>query len=294
MHILSKLLFASTACYGLVTAVPVEKHKNFRVEQVSNKDYKKNGQLAYAKALGKYNASMPPAIAAVSSGDGTVGANPAANDEEYLCPVSIGGQTLNLDFDTGSSDLWVFSTELARSSQAGHKIFDPSKSRTFKKIPGASWKIQYGDGSGASGDVGTDEVNIGGAMVSGQAVELASKVSTEFISGSSSDGLLGLAFSSINTVTPNQQQTFFDNAIPSLSSPLFTADLKHAQPGSYDFGYIDNSKYAGQITYVPVDSAQGFWEFTANGYQVGNGDFNSQTIDAIAGKTRPSILLLKR
>lgn len=26
-------------------------------------------------------------------------------DSEYLCPVTVGGQTLNLDFDTGSSDL---------------------------------------------------------------------------------------------------------------------------------------------------------------------------------------------
>jgi aspergillopepsin I len=26
-------------------------------------------------------------------------------DSEYLCPVTVGSQTLNLDFDTGSSDL---------------------------------------------------------------------------------------------------------------------------------------------------------------------------------------------
>jgi hypothetical protein len=58
--------------------------------------------------------------------------------------------------------------------------FDATKSSTFKKISGATWKISYGDGSGASGDVGTDVIDLGGLKIQEQAVELAKQLSAQF------------------------------------------------------------------------------------------------------------------
>ena len=94
---------------------------------------------------------------------------------------------------------WVFSSELPKSQQSGHELYDPSKSNSSKELNGATWEIQYGDGSGASGNVYTDTVNVGGTVVTGQAIELASKISDQFQQDENNDGLLGLAFSSINT-----------------------------------------------------------------------------------------------
>lgn len=115
-----------------------------------------------------------------------------------------------------------------------------------------------------------------------QAVEAAETVSAEFEDDAASDGLLGLAFDSINTASPKQVATFFENAIPTLAAPLFTANLKKGEPGNYNFGYIDSSEYTGSITYTAVNTANGFWEFTGTGYAVGSGSFVSTSIDAIA------------
>ncbi len=138
-------------------------------------------------------------------------------------------------------------------------------------MSGYTWGITYQSGGSASGNVYTDTVNIGGATVTGQAVELATTASSAYIYDTACDGMLGLGFSSINSgnhlislltsslgtdcdaVKPQAQQTFFGNAMSqgALQSNVFTANLQKGAPGTYDFGFIDSSKYTGSITYVP-------------------------------------------
>lgn len=130
---------------------------------------------------------------------------------------------------------WVFSTVTPSSQSAGHNKYNPS---TGTKLNGYTWKIGYGDGSGASGTVYKDRVVVGGVTATSQAVEAATSVSSSFSSGPE-DGLLGLAFSSINTVSPQKQTTFFDTVKSSLSSPLFTVSLQKGKAGAYTFGYVE-------------------------------------------------------
>jgi len=136
--------------------------------------------------------------------------------------------------------------------------------------------------------VGTDNVVLGGLTIKNQAVELANKMSAQFIQGAG-DGLLGLAFGTINTVTPEPAQTPVQNMISQQDIPA-TAELFTAKLGSwrdanepdkgesfYTFGYIDDAtvKASGaEIAYTPVDNSQGFWMFDSTSATV-----NGTTID---------------
>ncbi|KAI9813595.1 MAG: hypothetical protein M1827_003664 [Pycnora praestabilis] len=286
-----------------------------KVKLVPNKNYQRSGTKSYVHLLRKYQFHptkegpysfvnhvhqqghhgenhavggkahvqqvMQKKTGSAADQTGEVSAEDVQNDSEYLAEVAIGtpAQTLNLDFDTGSADLWVWSTELSstiqKSGASSHTIFNPTKSSTFKTSSGSTWNISYGDGSTASGTVGTDNVNVGGLTITAQAVELAKSLSTQFQQGAG-DGLLGLAWGSINTVTPTPVQTPVENMITQQDIPatqeLFTAKLGSWRDASdpdggdsfYTFGYIDQPTVTAsgqQVYYTPVDNSQGFWMF---------------------------------
>jgi len=231
------------------------------------------------------------ATAQADAQEGSVEAIPTAYDEEYLTPVTVGGQTLNLDFDTGSSDLWVYSSLMSEDDQEGHEVYEINPENVME---GYSWQIGYGDGSGASGTVYSDRVQVGGVTATSMAVEAATSVSSAFLSDTNNDGLLGLAFDNVNQVSPKQVPTFFDSVKSTLQSSLFTVTLKKGAPGTFDFGYIDETKYTGDITYVPVQSQSGFWMFNAGAYKVGNNAPAAQHIGKAIADTGTSLLYLPK
>ncbi|KAH7068829.1 aspartic peptidase domain-containing protein [Paraphoma chrysanthemicola] len=320
-----RLLFALTLLLAVAFAVPAPvrrrglQKRSFKVPRQLNTAHPTgpNGMAAMRKVFRKYNfvvkedfmakegfigqtkqgkTNGTAAAAAGTNQTGSVAALPEQNAALFLSPVDVGGQTLNLDFDSGSSDLWMFSTELPKEAIGTHTAFDASKSATFKAATGSQWKISYGDGSGAAGVVGTDVVTIGGVKVENQTVELATAVSQSFVEDTNTDGLVGLAFSSLNTVNDGTkktpQKTFFDNVMGDLDMPVFTADLDPDGTGVYEFGKIDATKFEGEMAWIPVKAETGFWQFPSAKFAVGDKVFeNPQASDAIAD-TGTSLLLV--
>lgn len=155
---------------------------------------------AAAAAAAVASPALPRVLAASNSVTGSVFATPEPYHAEYLSPVSVGTppQPLLLDFDTGSSDFWVFSSLQPGNETVGHAVFNVSASSSWRLTAGASWSVHYGDGTQAGGAVGTERVSLGGIGVSGQGVEVAEGVSETFVDDGG-DGIVGLGFDVINS-----------------------------------------------------------------------------------------------
>lgn len=180
--------FVTAALVGAAaaSAIPATpKQGRTTLHQVKRENYKPNGALSMYKTYMKYKTPIPDWLAAAVANttgidykllkrdEGSAEASPVDTfDDAYITPVSIGtpAQVLNLDFDTGSSDLWVFSSLTASADVDGQTVYNPSDSSTAKLQSGSTWDISYGDGSSSSGVVYTDVVAIGDVTVTAQAV----------------------------------------------------------------------------------------------------------------------------
>ncbi len=110
MHSFASTLAAGTALASVILAAPIEQTLTKR-----SAGYTITGTVAkplpaypvqLANVYKKYGKTVPDHVAAAAaSATGSVPAIPEESDIAYLCKVNIGGQTLNLDFDTGSADL---------------------------------------------------------------------------------------------------------------------------------------------------------------------------------------------
>ncbi|KAH9929050.1 acid protease [Epithele typhae] len=179
--------------------------------------------------------------------------------------------TFLIDFDTGSSDLWVPSS--ACTSCGSHKKYNPARSSTSSKKSG-TFEIGYGDGSSASGPIYTDTVTVGGIKATGQYFSAVTTESSEFTSDVV-DGLMGLAFPQLSNL---KHKPFFNTAFSQGTAKQNVFGFKLATTGSELYlGGTNSALYTGALEYHPVSpSSLGFWQITgasafANGARVASG-----------------------
>ena len=103
-------------------------------------------------------ATLPASIAARLEARQSEALTDQEGGEEWTGTVSIGtpAQKFTIDFDTGSSDLWIPSSSCTSSTCKSKDRYTASSSSTSSKKSG-SFSIEYGDGSTVSGPIYTDK-----------------------------------------------------------------------------------------------------------------------------------------
>ncbi|USP82891.1 hypothetical protein yc1106_10165 [Curvularia clavata] len=216
---------------------------------------------------------------------GSVVVQAANSGLSFLVPTVVGNQTFQMIYDTGSADLWVYSNESSIYQSLDHPVYIPTSSAAL--LPNYTWAIKYASGANVQGVVFTDIVKAGPVVAKKQAVQAATIIPYEF----SSDGILGLASSTINTVEPEKQKTFFETVEPTLSRKVFAANLRVDGNGTWDFGYIDDSKYSGEMTWAPVVSDK-YWSIDVQEYATGEGSFGSAVVGEVIVDSGTSLVYL--
>ncbi|KAK4519931.1 uncharacterized protein ATC70_010175 [Mucor velutinosus] len=205
-------------------------------------------------------------------------------DIEYIGEIGIGTppQKFNVDFDTGSSDIWVPSSRCG-SSCSTHRRFNDSKSFTYKGMGNATWHLSYGDGSSVRGYTALDTVHLGNVTKHQQFIGLVSQQTPEFASDKFLDGIFGLAFPPLaytGIKASIVQDLHMDGSIP---SPIVSFHLGHNRDGGKGeilFGDINQNHFEGELKYVPV-TVKKYWQVDMTGVEVGGTNVLASTMPAI-------------
>ncbi|GAA6059653.1 hypothetical protein JCM10212_004156 [Sporobolomyces blumeae] len=212
------------------------------------------------------------------AGTGAEALTDQENDALWTGPITIGGQSFIMDFDTGSSDLWVPGSGCTSSACSTKHKYNPSASSTSTAVPSKTLNVQYGDGSSSSGPVYQDTVTVAGLTATKQTFGAASTLSSSFAS-SPEDGLVGLAFQSISQL---QTSPLFMTLISQgkVAAPAFSFKLASSGSELY-LGGMNSAKYvSGSTSYTPLVSKD-YWSIQASTYVNGNAVSSLGTFSAI-------------
>lgn len=147
---------------------------------------------------------------------------------QYFAEVQVGtpAQTFTVVPDTGSSNLWMYSSNCWAVPCFYHDKYDSKKSSSYK-ADGRAFKITYGSGS-IDGYVSQDTAKLGDASAPAFGFGEVNSVSGVAFLASQMSGILGLAY---NTISVDKLPTFVDQS--DLTDKSFSFVLRENPEQSY-------------------------------------------------------------
>ncbi|GBE82352.1 acid protease [Sparassis crispa] len=218
-----------------------------------------------------------------------------ANEFAYLVDVIFGGQSFQLILDTGSSDLWVVSSNCDEQDCQGVPRYNDTSSLNLSDVP---FDLKYVQGS-VSGTVGTETVSVGSFEISSQVFALASNTSGLDLTGTGNSGILGLSFAVEAAIPDTSGRTFLENILAAFSEDnrFFAFNLGRGQSNSsFTIGQLDTTyvNSTSNLKFHPVSSAGGegynYWKLSMQSLTINSTEFALSDSRVTGASTPISVL----
>ncbi|KAF2117485.1 aspartic peptidase domain-containing protein, partial [Lophiotrema nucula] len=223
----------------------------------------------------------------------------------YMTNITLGSsppKPYTLVIDTGSSDTWIASSAfqclskytqkpLSQSACGFGDLYDEGESESWEGIPSHGFEVRYTDGEFLSGDLGIENLEIGG-LTTRQTIGVVD--SGWWIGDNISSGLMGLAYPILTSGHQDLNYTsvvfslFEDGDVPpifslALSRPSATSSITG---GLLALGGIPDIPYSGAFVTVPIrpimSTTYAFYSVPVDGFAIA-------PPPAARGTTRPKI-----
>ncbi|KAJ3128396.1 hypothetical protein HK100_009190 [Physocladia obscura] len=179
----------------------------------------------------------------------------------YTALASLNNQTFAFNLDTGSSDTWIRGPSCSSPDGSCGVAGQVSFNTTSANNTGLTWTASYGVGS-VSG-----RIFYGAASLGGLEVNMNFGVTTQETSMGNSDGILGLAYSSINQIGGGN----FVSVANISSFSFYLSNMADGDNGELTINGVDTTKYTGSLQYIPISLNQWYTFDPAGGAFIVNG-----------------------
>ena len=259
----TKNVLVTLACALLTQGLAIPEDIDKRAEKVVSLDFTVTRKPFNATAHGQHHQSQQQQQQQQqqpAQKRGTVQTSLINEGPSYAATITVGSnkQQQTVIVDTGSSDLWVVdSAAVCQITYPGQSptfckqdgTYKPSSSTTSQNL-GKAFSIRYEDGSSSQGTVYKDTVGLGGASITNQQFADVTTTSVD-------QGILGIGFTGDESspTYDNVPVTLKKQGIINKNAYSLYLNSASASSGTIIFGGVDNAKYTGSLTALPITSS---------------------------------------
>jgi hypothetical protein len=199
-------------------------------------------------------------------------------DQQFYGPITIGGQKFHVLFDTGSSLLWIPSSECDNEFCNHHHTYNPNISKTSEVL---NKKVQVGYNRGkVIGNLVKDTIVFGGKTIHNFTFAMMNQV--EYLGGIIPDGILGLAFQRLapHRLTPLFGAISSKGLIQDHSFSFYMSKYGFELGSVFMAGGIDPIYNSSEFVYAPLIH-ESYWIVRMGSITIQNATISGSNMKAV-------------